>query len=237
MTFVTWLWRPHPRYRSQFSFEHVNVLASMVRRHYAKPHRFLCVTDIPKGIDTTSVEIVKAWNDFETLQSPHGSTARQPSCYRRLRAFHPGIGSVFGDRFVSIDLDTVIVGDITSLFDRPEDFVIWKEQDPRSFYNGSMYVLRAGSRPKVWTEFDPKRSPQKARAAGRFGSDQGWLSYCLGPGEATWSTADGVYSYRIDIEPNGGELPADARIVNFHGGTDPWAPRAMRLPWVKEHYC
>lgn len=237
MTFITWLWRPDPGYRSQFAAKHVNVLASMVRKHFPRPHDFKVVTDMPAGIDTSKITIIPAWNDFADLPSPYGSQARQPSCYRRLRAFHPEIGTVFGERFVSLDLDTVIVGDLTPLFDRPEDFVIWKEQDVRSFYNGSMFLLRAGARAHVWERFDPVRSPQEARSAGRFGSDQGWLSHVLGRGEATWSTADGVYSFRVDLKPKHATLPAGARVVHCHGCDDPWGRVMQRLPWVKEHWC
>jgi hypothetical protein len=234
ISFVTWLWKPHPQYRSQFAATHVNVLASMVKRHYTQPHRFLCVTDIPKGIDLMKVEVVPAFNDFAHVPSPYGP--HQPSCYRRLRAFHPEIGKVFGERFVSMDLDTVITGDLTPLFDRTEDVVLWEEQDKRSYYNGSLMLLKAGTRPQVWKNFNPKRSPREAKQAGRFGSDQGFISYVLGKGEATWGKADGVYSYRLDIDTNGGELPLDARVVNFHGGTDPWSPRAMKLDWVRRFY-
>lgn len=235
LVFVTWLWKPKRIYRSQFCAHHVNVLASMIRRNYRKPHKCLVVTDIPDGIDTSLVTVVKAWNDFAEIQSLYGE--RQPSCYRRLRAFHPEIGEIFGERFVSLDLDTVIVKDITPLFDRPEDFVIWKEQDPRSYFNGSIFMLRAGARPQVWKAFasDPKAAQRKAKTAGRFGSDQAIISDVLGRGEATWGKEDGVYSYRVDIEGTG-VLPENARVVCFHGGTDPWSNRAMKLEWVQEHY-
>lgn len=230
---ITWLWKPPAGYRSQFAAEHVNTLAHMVARHYPEPHVFTCVTDIPAGIDA-SIQILPAWNDFAHVPSPHGS--HNPSCYRRLRAFHPEIGSVFGERFVSLDLDTVIVGDLRPLWNRPEDFVIWGETNPKSWYNGSLWLLRAGARPKVWNDFDPKTSPARAKAAGRFGSDQGWLSYCLGPGEATWSTQDGVYSYRVHLQPKGSSLPANARLVMFHGKEDPWGADAQRVGWIREHY-
>jgi hypothetical protein len=234
LTFVTWLWKPKPGYRSQFSAGCVNVLQRMVHRHYPLPHTFKCVTDIPDGL-SPSIEVVPAWNDFAQLPSPHAGG--NPSCYRRLRAFHPEIGAVFGPRFVSLDLDTVIVGDLVPLFHRPEDFVIWGETNPRSWYNGSLWMMNAGARPQVWNTFDPCTSPQQAKHAGRFGSDQGWLSHCLGKGEATWSTAQGVYSYRVHLQPNKGRLPSNARMVMFHGNVDPWSAEAQRLPWVKEHYC
>lgn len=229
---ITWLWST-PGYRSQFKARHVNIFAAMVSRHLHSPHRVCCVTDIPDGIDP-SVTVIPAWNDFAEIRSPYG--AHQPSCYRRLRAFHPEIGKVFGERFVMLDLDTVIVGDVTPLWDRPEDIVFWGETDPRSFYNGSMQLHRAGCRPRVWTEFDPLTSPAKAKANGNFGSDQGWISYILGPGEPIWTTADGVYSYRVHLRHDPGRLPENARIVMFHGGTDPWSPYAQQWPWVREHY-
>jgi hypothetical protein len=131
---------------------------------------------------------------------------------------------------------------MTPIWNRPEDFIAWGETDPRSYYNGSIMLMTAGARPRVWTEFDPATSPKKAFQAGRFGSDQGWISYCLGKGEPIWTTKDGVYSFNIHIRPKKGtsephkSLPSDARIVMFHGSVDPWSPEAQRLPWVKESY-
>jgi hypothetical protein len=200
LTVVTWLWKPPAAYRSQFRAEHVNTLRAMVARHYRGPHEFACVTDMPKGLDPR-VRVVLAWNDFAGVASPHGG--HNPSCYRRLRAFSPEIGAVLGQRFVSLDLDTVVTGDLGPVWDRPEEFVIWGETNPRSFYNGSMWLLTAGARPQVWQRFDPATSPKEALAAGRFGSDQGWLSHVLGPGEATWTKRDGVYSFSVHLRRSG----------------------------------
>lgn len=235
LTVVTWRWQPPPGYRSTFGPEQVNILRRMVARHYRRPHRFVCVTDSATGIDP-NVEIVWAWNDFAGVPPPSG-VGRNPSCYRRLRMFHPDVGAYLGPRFVSLDLDVVITGDLAPIWDRPEDVVFWGDTNPRTHYNGSMILMTAGARPQVWSEFDPQISPARAKAAGHFGSDQGWISYRLGPGEAKWSQRDGVYSYRNDLAPNGGSrLPEDARIVIFHGHVDPWADSGQRLPWVRKYY-
>lgn len=234
LSVVTWKWQPMLGYRSAFGPETVNTLRRMVARHYPHPHRFICVTDDAAGLDS-SIEVLPLWNDFADLPSPSGG--KNPSCYRRLRAFHPDIASAFGPRFVSLDLDVVITGDLSSVWNRPEDFVIWGDTNPSTFYNGSMFLMTAGARPQVWDAFSPTVSPQRAKAAGHFGSDQGWISYCLGPAESRWTRADGVYSYRNDLAPNGGSnLPADARIVIFHGAVDPWAPSGQRLAWVRQHW-
>lgn len=233
LSVVCFKWRPAANYRSQFGPETVNVLRHMVARHYAKPHRFICVTDDPAGLEP-GIEVVPLWKDFSTVPSPHGGN--NPSCYRRLRVFAADAGALLGPRFVCVDLDTVITGDVTPLWDRPEDFVIWGETDPRSWYNGSMFLLSAGTRRQVFEKFNPTSSPQQAKHAGRFGSDQGWISHILGPREARWTTRDGVYSYRVHLKNDASKLPTDARMIMFHGHVDPWSDQARALPWVREAY-
>lgn len=233
LSVICFKWRPTPGYRSTFGPGTVNTLRRMVLRHYEQPHRFLCVTDDARGIDP-AVEIVPLWTDHALLRSPIG--VRRPSCYRRLKLFDPEIADILGPRILSIDLDCVITADVTPLWDRPEDIVLWGGTHQRTPYNGSMLLLTAGTRPQVWTRFHPITSPRAARAAGYYGSDQAWLSYCLGPGEARWTQQDGVYSFRCDVAP-AKVLPADARIVFFHGNEDPWmAPVQQAHPWIAKHY-
>ena len=234
LTFVSWRWRPVKNYRSTFGPETVYALREMIARHYPHPHRFVCVTDEPQALP--GIEAIPLWEDCSRIPSPIGHS--YPSCYRRLKVFAPDAGALFGPRLVSIDLDTVIVGDMTPLFDRSEDFVIWGESDfPHTTpYCGSLWMLRTGTRSKVWTEFDEATSPRKAWQAGCRGSDQGWLAYILGTGEATWTRKDGVYSFRKHVARDGNRLPADARVVSFHGKKDPWSQSAMNIPWVRRHY-
>jgi hypothetical protein len=234
ITFVCWRWKPAARYRSTFGPETVTALQAMIAKHYHRPHRFVCVTDEPKKLP--GIETIQLWNDLARVPSPIGHS--YPSCYRRLKVFAPEAGEMFGPRLVSLDLDSVITGDITPLFDRSEDFVIWGESDfPHTTpYCGSMWMLRTGTRSQVWTRFDEKKSPREAMRAGCRGSDQGWISYVLGKGEATWTRKDGVYSFRKHIAKTGHGLPSDARMVMFHGKEDPWGYKAQQIPWVKAHY-
>lgn len=233
LSVVCWKWKPARGYRSTFGPETVNVLRGMVARNYPDPHRFICVTDDATGIDA-DVEIVPLWTEFSHLKNPSGD--RNPSCYRRLRAFAPDAATYFGERFVSVDLDVVITGDLRPVWNRPEDFVIFGDTSAQTPFNGSMFLLTAGARPKVWTTFDPQTSPTKTHRARLFGSDQAWIRHCLGKHEAVWTVRDGVYSFRKHIQATG-VLPADAKMVVFHGIPDPWAPEAQKLPWVRQHYC
>lgn len=230
---VCWKWH-REGYRSKFTANTVNVLRKMVARNFAHPHRFICVTDDAEGLDR-QVEVVSGWNDYAEVPSLHGNG--NPSCYRRLRMFSRDAGDTFGKRFVSIDLDCVIVDDMKPVWLRDDDFVIWGDTSPRTFYNGSMVLMTAGARPQVWEDFDPKKSPAKAFAAGMWGSDQAWISHRLGPNEKKWTKADGVYSFRNEVQRMGGHLPKGARVVMFHGVFDPWAPGPQQIPWVKRNWC
>lgn len=231
--FVCFKWRPPRRYRSVFSASTVNILRAMLERHYRKPHRLTCITDDPDGIDSR-VRIIPLWDDHATIQNPSG--AHNPSCYRRLKLFSAEAAEIIGPRFAALDLDTVIVDDVAPIFDRTDEFAIWGDTHPKTWYNGSLWILTAGARREVWESFDPLTSPRLSRLAGHFGSDQGWISHCLGPNEVRLGKSDGIFSYRVHIEPRGGRLPHGARIVMFHGKTDPWSASARRHAWVREHY-
>lgn len=245
LTFVVFLWRPRNPYRKSFGPDQVNIHRRMIRRHYRLPHRYVLITDNPAGITEPDIEIRALWNDLADVPNPcgHGN----PSCYRRLKLFAANAGDWLGDRIVMMDLDCVILKDITPLFDRQEDFVIWENPTARRhlppsrqthIYNGGFWMLRTGTRSKVWETFDPANSPDVTRRAGLFGSDQAWLAHCLGPGEAIWKPADGVRSWKFDVLRNhGGQPPAGTRIVFFHGKPDPWAPEVWyRYDWVRENY-
>lgn len=207
-----------------YTAEHVNILSRMVDRHLDMPHRFICVTDDATGLDK-DIEVVPLWDKGKSLGG----------CYNRLYAFSPDMREVLGPRFVMIDLDCVITGDITPLFDTPEPFVInaYLGEATQQFYNGALVLMDAGCRAEVWETFHPMHSPKMMRrdkeAGRRIGSDQAWIAHTLGPSETTFGPWCGVYeALRIR-----GTLPLDARIVFFSGPRD---PSQGAHQWVRDHY-
>lgn len=231
--FVCFKWKPARGYRSEFGPETVNTLHSMIGRNHDGPFRLTCITDDARGI-SKEVRVLPLWTDLSHLPSPHGNG--YPSCYRRLRLFADDVAELIGERFVVLDLDVVICAKLNPLYDGGEDFKIWGDTARGTPYNGSMWMLKAGARRKVWDEFDPVLSPKRSLALGYIGSDQGWIGAALGPGEAKWGTADGVYSFRNHIQRTGGRLPPNARVVIFHGAIDPWSAQARFFQWVCKHY-
>jgi hypothetical protein len=149
------------------------------------------------------------------------------------------MAALVGPRFVSIDLDVVITGDLTEIFNRKDEFVIWGATQRKTPYNGSMWMMNLGARQQVWDRFnqDPEKLVNRSRGAGFYGSDQAVMNYVLGPNESKWAEIDGVYSYRMHIKPVNGTLPKNAKVVFFEGHYDPWNPVTQQTaPWIVEHY-
>lgn len=232
LTVVFWKWA-QPGYHTRFTAQHVNILADAIDRHLRQPHEIVLVADDWREVDKR-IRPVDLWEGGDEAVNLRG-----PRCFRRLRAFAPDAASFLGERILSIDLDMAIVGPLDPLVDRDEDFVIWRGAAPAwrgarvNPYNGSMWLLRAGTRPQAWLDYDPARSPAMLRAAGFFGTDQAWLAYRL-PGEATWGREDGVLSYRLDLENGCEPLPRSARVVSFHGQASPWDADCQTLSWVRD---
>lgn len=230
---VTFKWCK-PGYRTIFTAEHVNTMYSMVARHYEDPFRFICITDDATGI-RPEVECVPLWDHYRNLKNPTWSWG--PNCFPRLYTYSKDFERIAGKRFVCVDLDVVITADLRPLWNRPEDFVIYASATAGGHYNGSMWMMTAGCRSQVWDDFDPEVSPLLANRAGCRGSDQGWIQYRLGKGEATWDVKDGIYAYRTDMKRKERVLPTDARMVIFHGIPKPWERSSQRAsPWIQEHY-
>lgn len=226
ITVLTWLWT-QPLMRTSYTAKHVNIWADMVTRNLKMPHQLACVTNMPRGIDPR-VRIINPPGDFEAVKTERWANGR-PSCYRRLSMFRTDAGAIFGDRFVCMDLDVVIGDPLDPLFDRGDDLVLFNGTAPNRPYNGSMIMLTAGCRPKVYEDF----SEAGAIEAGRLyaGSDQAWLAHALGESEATWGEADGVYWYG----PSYKRSPLPPRLLFFPGSLKPWTA-AVYDRFVKSNY-
>ena len=258
LTIVGWLWRSPtgPRYEP----ERANIWARMIHRHLSLPHRFILMTDQPEADYDPLIEPVKLWDYWRDLKNKHWGSSK-PHCYVRLRAFSREAAEVFGRRFVSIDLDCVVLRNLDPLFSRKEDFLIFRRspmtlREQHNPYNGSMWMMTAGARAQVWEKFKGEESIAAARKF--MGTDQAWLTFILGANEKGWSVYDGVYGWPRLRNDNSviRKPPEKARIIFFYGGVKPWnmlrpqsapPPRWSRRPapprpnpenykWITEAY-
>ena len=128
---------------------------------------------------------------------------------------------------LALDLDVVIVDDITALVDRPDPLVCWRV-GYAGVYSGSILLMDAGVLDPLWRAFhaDPDGYPRRAWPGG-VGSDQAMLNYFLSrPYQtirpAVWTEADGFVTFfgagyekleRLGVGPTNPNLRPGARIV------------------------
>src|SRR5690625_7030078 len=135
LTVAAWKWRGTREYTS----EHVNVLVRAVADNLRTPHQFVCITDDPVGLDN-NINVVEL-PDFDHIEVRPGF----PTSYVRLLGFCPEFSKRIGDRILTLDIDVVVMGDLTPIVERDEDFVAWSDPDLKGLqYDGGMYLMEAG---------------------------------------------------------------------------------------------
>lgn len=228
LTVCCWKWG------TLFSHDYVNRLRAALDRHLDIAHELVCVTDNAHGIDRR-VRIVD-------LPETYSAT---PRCRRRMQIFSRDFAAQIGHRILSIDLDVVIVGDITPLVDRPEPVVCWRVEYAQ-VYSGSFHLMDAGVLDGLWQLYkaDPEGFPRLVQKNG-VPSDQAMLNWYLrDKSVAEWSDADGLVTYFGDgyerfehfgVGPSNQQLPAGGRIVVL-GSADKAVMDKGRYAWVREHW-
>ena len=146
------------KWGTKYGPEYVNRLYAMVRRHLRGDFRFVCLTDRGEGV-RAEVECLP----IPPLDLPPGSPERG---WTKL--------TTFSDTALFLDLDVVIVDDITPFFEEPGEFLIihdWK-RPWRITGNSSVYRFTLGAHPEVLAKF--RREFDAIRQ--RFRNEQAYLS-------------------------------------------------------------
>ena len=234
------------KWGTKYGPEYVNRLYAMVRRHLRGDFRFVCLTDRTDGI-RPEVEC----RPIPPLDLPPGSPERG---WTKLTTFSDDLVAQYGlsGTALFLDLDVVIVDDITPFFEVPGEFLIihdWK-RPWRITGNSSVYRFTLGAHPDVLATF--RRDFDAIRA--KFRNEQAYLSDemhkkgLLSYWDARWCASFKYHSiprwpmnyFRAPFIPDG------ARILIFHGVMNPpdalagrsngnWR-HARPARWIADHW-
>jgi hypothetical protein len=230
LSVVVFKWDPLPNQREflasqigktkiSYGKSHINKHFNMVKRHLQIPFQYIVICDKPLEDLHPYIQQKPLWSHHRLLGS----------CFTRLFTFSRDFSSYVGNRFVAMDLDMVITGDITDLLSRDEPFVYYKMRGPDGTpasgwrMNNGIYMMDTGSRHFVWEIFN--NDPEDAlRKRARPGSDQGWTNHIMDlANEAHWlQQRDGIYDMRQNfLEKGRTEIPQNCKIVMWPGPRDP----------------
>lgn len=188
-----------------FDVEYVRKLCIGVERHLSVPHRFVCLSNV--DVPCERIPLMGLWRGW----------------WAKMELFRPDVKA---DRILYFDLDTVIVGDLGEIasidrFTMTDDFL---------GAGKGAGVMMLKDRAPIWERF-MSDGPKAVMRSHR--SDQEYIETMCGaifddivPGQ--------IVSYKRDVRRQG-RIPADARVVSFHG-----RPRPHDLAaddWMREHWA
>ncbi len=232
------------KWGTKYGPEYVNRLYAMVRRHLRGAFRFVCLTDRSAGV-RAEVQCLP----IPDLALPDGIPERG---WKKLTTFSADLHGLQGTALF-LDLDVVIVDDITPFFEQPGDFLIihdWKRPH-RITGNSSVYRFELGGHPQVLEQFRVEHDAVRERLR----NEQAWLSEVLHEqGRLSYWPAAWCASYKYHCVPRWPlnyvatpAIPAGARILVFHGVINPpdalvgtpwrWRRFARPAPWIAQHWC
>jgi hypothetical protein len=152
------------KWGTKYGPEYVNRLYGMVRRQLRGDFRFVCLTDRSDGVRDEVLCL-----PIPDLALPPGIPERG---WTKLTTFTADLHGLQGTALF-LDLDVVIVDDITPLFELPGEFLIihdWKR--PRRITgNSSVYRFELSHHPEVLERFRKEHAAIRARLR----NEQAWL--------------------------------------------------------------
>ena len=230
------------KWGTKYGPEYVNKLRSMVRRHLARPHRFICFTD--DGSDLA--------DDIEIMPLPdmHLPPGKERG-WRKLSTFTSPLADLKGP-VLFLDVDVVIVGSLDGFFDHPGRFCIIHDwaKPWRITGNSSVYRFEANAHPDLLANFLARMDEVKQSVR----NEQEYLTREIHrQGMLTYWPKEWCVSFKHSCLPwfplnyfCTPRIPANARVVVFHGHPNPddavtgkgknLLRHVRPTPWIEEHW-
>jgi len=187
---------------SKYPKKYVNILQAMVARNLTVPHRFVCLTDDPKGLKCVA-------------RPAHKSL---PGWWSKMHLFKPGI---LKERTLYIDLDVVITGSLDSLV-ALDGFHIIADWNVGGYNSSVMLFDPADDVSHVWDEFEPAMME-------KYHGDQDVITNLL-PDAETFGARDCV-SYKTHCRfgvPKDSKIVVFHGRPNPHELMTPWVKKLWR---------
>lgn len=203
----------------KYSADYVNKLYRAVARHLSLPHRFICLTDDPAGIDA-GVEIFPLPSMPVDISGPERG-------WTKILTFSETLYDLQG-KCLFLDLDLIILDSIDEFFTLDGDVLIirdWLKHDGTG--NSSIYRFEVGKHTYVLEEFIKQWPALKQE----YRNEQEFISAILLQKNTlkywpdVWCKSfkrHCMHPFPLSIfkEPT---LPAGAKIIVFHGHPNPHA--------------
>jgi hypothetical protein len=248
------------KWGTRYGPDYVNVLYRATQAHLRRPHRFVCVTDRPEGLDP-GIEV----HPFCDFRVPRETWRK--SCFPKIAILAPRVLDD-DDVVLQLDLDLMIVGGLDAFFDLHAEkpgFYSLREWNPaivRALVpealrpdrgtQGSVYLFRAGDQRHMFTHFDTHTEYVFAN----FRSDRFYFPHIARGHDylpVDWCPSfknECLWYWPLNLVFRDPRPPRGARILCFHGAPRPidlLGPEGKRwgtgrkfgfgpIPWVRDYW-
>jgi hypothetical protein len=234
------------KWGTRYGAEYANRLRSMVERHLTLPHRFVCFTDDPHGLDPAVEHF-----PLPPMEKDPAARPGKGGGWKKLSTFAPRLYDLEGPALF-LDLDLLVVDTLDPLFEIGGEFRIIHDwlRPHRITGNSSVYRFEVGQHADILDYFYAHTD----EALDNHRNEQAYLSHMMAEkGILEYWPEEWCRSFKIHCAPkfplNWFKAPAlapGARVVVFHGKPNP--PEAIEgyrngpfkvfrpAPWVEKHW-
>ena len=238
-----------------FGPEYVNRLYSGVRRNFDADVRFLCMTEDSAGFHPDIEVLDLPVEPFAAELDRALAVANRQGAMRKVSLFKPGLIPDLKGPVLGFDLDVVITGDLTPIWQMAPGKIAmrhdWTEKRKgRPTGHGSVFRYDPAAHGFLYEDLaaDPYTVVEEAR-----GSEQRYTSHkAMEKGVFEYIAEPYVASFKYDCNPfpanywRAPQLPVDARVVCFHGRpkmseaiggyTGSLIRRSKPCAWLEDHW-
>lgn len=239
-----------------FGPEYVNRLYSGVRRNLSQPVRFFCMTEETDGLHPDIEVLPLPVEPYAEPMAAALAVANRQGAMRKVSLFRPGLVPDLDGPFLGFDLDVVITGDLTPIWQTPADKIAmrhdWTEKRKgRPTGHGSVFRFDPARHGYLYNDLaaNPYAEVEKAR-----GSEQRYTSHkAMDNDDFAYIPGELVVSFKYDclgLPPinylRDPILPPEARVVCFHGRpkmseavtgyNGSWIRHSRPCAWLKDHW-
>lgn len=239
-----------------FGPEYVNRLYSGVRRNLSQPVRFFCMTEETDGLHPDIEVLPLPVEPYAEPMAAALAVANRQGAMRKVSLFRPGLVPDLDGPFLGFDLDVVITGDLTPIWQMPADKIAmrhdWTEKRKgRPTGHGSVFRFDPARHGYLYNDLaaNPYAEVEKAR-----GSEQRYTSHkAMDNSDFAYIPGELVVSFKygcLGLPPinylRDPILPPEARVVCFHGRpkmseavtgyNGSWIRHSRPCAWLKDHW-
>ncbi len=239
------------KYGVRYPAQYANKLQEGVKRNLQRPHKFYCCTDDPTGLNP-GIEVIP-------FPENPGIQRGWPDVLVKLMLTQDGFGGMSGPTLF-LDLDMAIIGSIDCFFDfHPgenciiHNWVNWRKRllgKRPNVGNSSVFRFEAGRSNFIYETF--LKEMARAEDLTIFNTEQAFMTYAMR--QVRWWPEEWCRSYKWHCRPAfplnlwvTPKLPADCRILVFHGKPDPEEAivgyrgkkahhHIQPAPWIKDYW-